>query len=257
MVASMVRKAGGFTFQELNLAIDDIKNTSELGADLSYDFVTRPAYHHALATGDTEFLRLTMTLAAGGTATDLPCACLAEPRRADLRACALRQRPCGRDLSFGGPIIRSGPGGQDPCGTHRAPHRAGAPYNAIFTTNGIACTTASDHRRLSGLHRPQLPWTAAQIEAISRAHLLPPCSTRCTCVFPLSGWDLFEAFTLDRRQVADLIGDGDTPWIHRPAYDLMDYRPEATESTGEMPRGRALYGPLPAQLDDPAPSSDG
>ena len=30
------------------------------GADLSYDFVNRPAYHHALATGDTEFLRLTL-----------------------------------------------------------------------------------------------------------------------------------------------------------------------------------------------------
>ena len=28
MIASMVRKVGGFTFQELNLAIDDIKNTS-------------------------------------------------------------------------------------------------------------------------------------------------------------------------------------------------------------------------------------
>ena len=58
MVASMVRKVGGFTFQELNLAIDDIKNTATRGADLSYDFVNRPAYHHALVTGDTEFLQL-------------------------------------------------------------------------------------------------------------------------------------------------------------------------------------------------------
>ena len=65
MIASMVRKVGGFTFQELNLAIDDIKNTSELGADLSYDYVSRPAYHHALATGDTEFLRLTLSTASG------------------------------------------------------------------------------------------------------------------------------------------------------------------------------------------------
>ena len=31
-------------------------------ADLSYDFVNRPAYHHALATGDTEFLRLTLNI---------------------------------------------------------------------------------------------------------------------------------------------------------------------------------------------------
>ena len=63
LIASMVRKVGGFTFQELNLSIDDIKKTSERGADLSYDFVNRPAYVHALATGDTEFLRLTLNAA--------------------------------------------------------------------------------------------------------------------------------------------------------------------------------------------------
>ena len=56
----MVRKVGGFTFQELNLTIDDIREIGEAGADLSYDFINRPAYHHALATADTEFLRLTL-----------------------------------------------------------------------------------------------------------------------------------------------------------------------------------------------------
>ena len=58
LIAGMVRKAGGFTFQELNLTVDDIAAMSHGGADLSYDFVTRPAYHHALVTGNTEFLRL-------------------------------------------------------------------------------------------------------------------------------------------------------------------------------------------------------
>ena len=62
LIASMVRKVGGFTFQELNLTIDDIQSSAERGADLSYDFVNRPAYHHALATGDTEFVRLTLNL---------------------------------------------------------------------------------------------------------------------------------------------------------------------------------------------------
>ena len=62
LIASMIRKMGGFSFQELNLAMDDIKSMGESGADLSYDFVTRPAYHHALVTGDTEFLRLTLNL---------------------------------------------------------------------------------------------------------------------------------------------------------------------------------------------------
>src|SRR5690349_1352664 len=63
LIASMVRKLGGFTFQELNLSMDDIKSMGASGADLSYDFVNRPAYHHALVTGDTEFLRLTLNTA--------------------------------------------------------------------------------------------------------------------------------------------------------------------------------------------------
>lgn len=58
LIAGMVRKAGGFTFQELNLGVDDIASMSHGGADLSYDFITRPAYQHTLLTGDTEFLRL-------------------------------------------------------------------------------------------------------------------------------------------------------------------------------------------------------
>ena len=48
-----------------------------------------------------------------------------------------------------------------------------------------------------------------------------------------------------------LLGDGDTRWIHRAAYDLMDYRPEATESPSRIPRGISLYGSLPQQLEDP------
>ena len=70
-------------------------------------------------------------------------------------------------------------------------------------------------------------------------------------VFALSGWDLVGALTLERSQVAELLAYGDTRWIHRSAYDLMDYRPDATESTSKMPQGKGLYGPLPAQLDDP------
>ncbi len=53
---------GGFTFQELALAFDKVHEMSNGGADLTYDFVTRPAYEHALLTGDAEFLRLIFQL---------------------------------------------------------------------------------------------------------------------------------------------------------------------------------------------------
>ena len=81
LIASMVRKMGGFTFQELNLSFDDIKKTAERGADLSYDFVNRPAYAHAMATSDTAFLRLTLNAALDhGLRPGPPRSCPAEPR---------------------------------------------------------------------------------------------------------------------------------------------------------------------------------
>ena len=62
IIGGMVRKAGGFTFQELNLTVDDIAAMSQGGADLSYDFITRPACQHALVTGDASFLRLMLQI---------------------------------------------------------------------------------------------------------------------------------------------------------------------------------------------------
>ncbi|MDY7066730.1 hypothetical protein PsexTeo8_31940 [Pseudomonas extremaustralis] len=45
--------------------------------------------------------------------------------------------------------------------------------------------------------------------------------------------------------------DGDTRWVHRGAYDLVELNPQAERSAGQMPRSRALYGSLNSQLQDP------
>jgi trehalose synthase len=126
-----------------------------------------------------------------------------------------------------------------------------APYNSTFTTNGIACTTATiiaavlGHHDLSGLD-------AGQIEAIKQVHLLLAMFNALQPgVFAISGWDLCGMLTVPRRQIPDLLSSGDTRWIHRGAYDLMDYRPEVTTSPSRIPRGVSLYGSLPRQIDDP------
>src|SRR5262249_4902259 len=62
LIAGLVRKLGGFTFQELHLTPQAIQAMSPRGAAPSDDFVARPAYHHALVTGDAEFLRLMLGL---------------------------------------------------------------------------------------------------------------------------------------------------------------------------------------------------
>src|SRR5215204_7626764 len=145
LIASMVRKVGGFTFQELNLTIDDIKATAELGADLSYDFVNRPAYHHALATADTEFLRLTLNIAL---ASDLQPISLvhALQNHDELTYELVHFAVAHRDDIFN---FR----GSDLTGAELAVTIRGelierltgeaGPYNSTFTTNGIASTTAT------------------------------------------------------------------------------------------------------------------
>jgi hypothetical protein len=67
----------------------------------------------------------------------------------------------------------------------------------------------------------------------------------------VSGWDLCGTLTLPPSAIRGLLSSGDTRWIHRGAYDLMDYQPQATESPSRIPRGVSLYGSLPKQLADP------
>ena len=252
LIASMVRKVGGFTFQELNLTIDDIKSSSERGADLSYDFVNRPAYHHAMATGDTEFVRLTLRLATRHGVE--PASLVHALQNHDEMTYELvhfatlhkdepftyrRQPISGEKLAL---AVRNDL-------LERLTGEAG-PYNATFTQNGIASTTATIIAASLGF-TSIAKLTPAQIEQIKQAHLLLAMFNAWQPgVFALSGWDLVGALTLDRKQVGSLVAEGDTRWIHRSAYDLMDYRPDASESLSKMPRGTSLYGSLPAQLAD-------
>jgi trehalose synthase len=127
-----------------------------------------------------------------------------------------------------------------------------APYNGIFTTNGIACTTATliaaalGYREVTGL-------TTEQVGTIERVHLLLAMFNALQPgVFAISGWDLCGMLTLPEQQITDLLSGGDTRWLHRGAYDLMDFQPYATASSSKIPRGTSLYGCLPRQLKDPA-----
>lgn len=253
LISSMVRKLGGFTFQELNLSIDDIKNMASDGADLSYDFITRPAYHHALATGDTEFLRLTMK-----TSRDIgvdPASLIHALQNHDeltyelvhfwtvhkddiyeyhgelLKGSALRDI-IRRDLKE--TLVDNGKN-----------------YNMLFTENGVACTTATVIASSLGLRDIGPNLSTSQVDKIKQIHLLLVMfNAMQPGVFALSGWDLSGALTVDPSEIADLLDEGDTRWINRGAYDLMGTNPNATSSQLGMPRAISLYGSLPDQLAD-------
>jgi trehalose synthase len=253
LIGSMVRKVGGFTFQELNLTMDDIKNTSEAGPDLSYDFITRPGYHHAFATADTEFLRLTLRL---GMAVGVDQASLvhALQNHDELTYELVHFATTHKDDPFtlGGVDMTGAELAENVRETLREKLVGDAgPYNSIFTTNGIACTTASVITATLGMTDLDA-LTAEDTARVTSAHLLLAMYNALQPgVFALSGWDLTGTLPLDRKQVKALISTGDTRWIERGAHDLMGWNPEATTSSSGILKAVSLYGTLPEQLENP------
>ncbi|WCR10832.1 maltose alpha-D-glucosyltransferase [Paracoccus stylophorae] len=253
LLGGMVRKAGGFTFQELNLTVDDIAAMSGHGADLSYDFITRPAYHHALVTGDTEFLRMMLRM-VHDYGIDPASLIHAMQNHDELTLELVHFWTLHANDMFD-------LGGQSWQGRTLRDHiretmyeaisGPRAPYNLRFVTNGVACTTVSLIAAALG-HEDLDALDAGQIEEIRRAHLLLVMYNAFQPgVFALSGWDLVGALPLDPDQVAHLMSDGDTRWIARGAYDLTGAVPDASHSADGLPRARTLYGPITEQLDDP------
>ena len=253
LIASIVRKMGGFTFQELNLTIDDIKAMGTTGADLSYDFINRPAYHHALVMGNTEFLRLTMNLARdhGVDAASLVHA-LQNHDELTFELVHFATLHKDDEFDYGGESVTGTDLGdrirKDLC--ERLTGRW-APYNRTFTTNGIACTTASVITAALGI-RDLDRMDDADIDTVKQAHLLLAMFNALQPgVFALSGWDLCGLLPVPSEDVADLLAEGDTRWINRGAHDLMGVNPDAERSESGIPRGHSLYGSLPVQLQDP------
>lgn len=253
LLGGAIRKAGGFSFQELNLTIDDIASMSHGGADLSYDFITRPAYQHALLLGNTEFLRL-MLRQVHAFGID-PASLIHALQNHDELTLELvhfwtlhaHDTYLYQGQTFPGNILR------EHIREEMYERLAGehAPYNLKFVTNGVSCTTASIITAALGI-RDLEAITEQDIKQIQHIHLLLVMyNAMQPGVFALSGWDLVGALTLPAEEVAHLMEDGDTRWIHRGAYDLVGLGPTAEYSAGNMPRPKTLYGNLVDQLQRP------
>jgi trehalose synthase len=249
LIAGLVRKLGGYTFQELNLTLEDLKAMSQGGADLSYDFVTRPAYHHALVTGDASFLRLALDLQWAYQVD--PAALVHALQNHDeltLELVHFWTRHKDTTFTFRGKQVKGG-ALRDTIRAEMHERLMGlaAPYN-LKAANGISCTTATVAAAALGIQDLR-HLSEAQRRDIQRAHLLLAMfNAMQPGVFALSGWDLVGALTLSAESVKDLIAEGDTRWINRGAYDLLGKHPGVTTSSSELPRAYALYGPLPSQL---------
>ena len=252
-LAMVIRKAGGFSFQELNVSLDRVRATLASGPELGYDFTTRPAYLYALATGDAGPLRLMLRLMLeyevppGRMVHGLQNhdELMLETTHLRVQGEKVFEYEGGRDR--GSALfeqIHSDP-------IARATGENG-PYNERFAMSPGVCATVASYTAASLGHTDLSALDETQVAAIRGRHLaVAAYNALQPGAFVVSGWDLVGALTVDRDSVRERLADNDCRWLNRGAYDLAGVDPQATASGAGLPRAVSLYGSIPEQLEDP------
>ena len=251
----MVRKLGGFTFQELNLTLDDHARHVAAAARTcpTTSSRARPTTTRC-STGDAGFLRLVLQLMRKyehrpGRADPRA----AEPRRADPGA----RRTSGRARRRAVPVP-----GQQLSGKRAARHgarrdvraadrrqRALQPASSATASRARPPRSSRRHARHPRSHARSSRRTSSRSSACTCcSRCTTPCSRACSRC-RAGTWSARSPCRQTR--CATRLADGDTRWINRGAYDLLGSNPAATRSAAGLPRAVALYGSLPQQLQDP------
>jgi len=253
-LAFLIRKLGGWSFQELNVPSESLKAYMQEGPDLSYDFFTRTEGLHALLMRDAALLRLAYRSLLDADVQ--PIRLVHDLQNHDEITYQLVQLEFRGDkpLEFKGRKVTGRQLREQTLKQMRSAEAgAAAPYNLLYrpTEDGLATTYAGFVAASLGIRNLELI-TPVQVKEIRRGHLLLAFANAMQPgVFSLSGWDLMGALPVPRESVADLVKDGDYRWVNRGGVDLMGVNPNAETSKFGLPRARALYGPLPEQLKDP------
>jgi len=250
-IASMMRKLDGWFFQELNLGLEHIKEFSQYGPDLSYDFITRPAYNHALLTGDARLLRLMLRLMRSYKIKPIKLI-HALQNHDEITYELVHFSDHAEDLfAYHGRKV-TGKNLRETIISEMRSLATGlrASYNKL-SGNGLCTTYAGLSAAAFGIKDPYA-MTSEELALVKRGHLLMAMfNAMQPGVFAISGWDLVGALPLPADEVKDLVADGDYRWVNRGAYDLMGINPHARTSPHGIPRAQTLYGVLPDQLKDP------
>ena len=253
LLGMMIRKLGGFSFQELNTDLAEIRRSLESGSEFYYDFCTRPGYLYALVMGDGGPLRLMLReLLAFGIQPNRFVHGLQNHDELMLETTHLRVNG-SKVFEYEGASER----GDD---LFRRIHEdviavttgAGAPYNQSFAMSPGVCST------LPGLIAAAMgiadinEISQRQQEEIQHAHLLAAAFNALQGgVFLLSGWDLVGALPIPASSIGDLVADNDYRWINRGGYDLTGQARSGDRSIQRLPIAKSLYGGLDEQLQDP------
>lgn len=243
---------GGFSFQELMSALQEVKKFTEYGSDLTYDFFTRPAYLHAALTGDAALLRLMFRLLL--EAGIQPRSLVHDLQNHDELTFQLPELELrGNDLFAYGRESVLGSDLQEKTLAEIRERAAGAhaPWNKLYRAaqDGIATTLVG--LIAAGLGLDPYSVEGDDLERIRKLHLLVArANAMQPGVFALSAWDLVGALPLRTDEVdAHLLAGDDYRWLNRGGVDPLGTA-QANRSAGGLTRARTLYGPLPAQLAD-------
>jgi trehalose synthase len=251
IIAMMIRKLGGYSFQEINASLEHLKRFTTWGPDLSYDFVTRPPYLYAMATGNAEPLRLMVRLMQK---EDLDPGIFVHALQnhdelmfdlSHLRRHARKEFRMGDRSVLGKALYQQM--------YEEAKQRlgdSGLSYMPEFSNLGFCGTLAGYAAACCGISDPY-HMTTEQRGEVQQLHLLAAFfNAMQPGVFALSGWDLVGALPLSADEVRPWIEDNDFRWLNRGAFDLMDVNEAAPASKAGLPRANAVYGSIPSQLSD-------
>ncbi|MBD3379776.1 MAG: maltose alpha-D-glucosyltransferase [Candidatus Omnitrophica bacterium] len=250
-IAFLMRKLGGWSFQELNLGLGDIAKFSENGPDLSYDFITRPGYDHALLTGNAELLKLCLRLMDEYGISPMKLIHAMQNHDEITYELVHFTEHADRTFDIGG-REETGKEIREKAVSDMRETAVGkaAPYNKL-SGNGLCTTYTGLCSAAFGVKDPY-NMTGEEKEKVKNGHLLMALfNAMQPGVFAISGWDLVGALPLKPGRIPSLVADGDYRWINRGAYDIMGFSPDAETSSEGIPRAVSLYGPLPEQLKDP------
>jgi trehalose synthase len=252
IIAMMIRKLGGFSFQEINASLEHLKRFTTWGPDLSYDFVTRPPYLYAMATGNAEPLRLMVRLMQKeGLDPGIFVHALQNHDElmfdlSHLRTHARKEFRLGDRTVLGKDLYQ----GMYEESKQRLGEN-GLAYMPEFSNLGFCGTIAGYSAACCGISDPY-HMAAEETDEVQSLHLLAAFfNAMQPGVFALSGWDLVGALPLSPDEVRPWIEDNDFRWLNRGALDLIDVNAAASASKAGLPKATAIYGSVPSQLEDP------
>ena len=251
-LAFTVRKLGGWTFEELNVPLEQFKDFVKQGPDLTYDFFTRAEALTPLIDGDARPLLFEhQELIRQGVKHYTLIHDLQNHDEITFQLVNLgsRQKVEVGGLSESGAQLKQ----EILDKMHRAVAGDAAPYNQLYRPekDGVATTFAGFIAPALGIKDPYHA-TPDQVKTIQRGHiLLVMANAMQPGIFGLSSWDLVGALPIPLDSVKDRTADGDFRWINRGGVDLLGANPQASTTVIGLPKAQALYGSLPDQLSKP------